>query len=201
MPEEANTNTQTTTPAAEPANTAASEPAATQTSATTEPAKSQEPASAEPELTVDSYKDLGLDQFADEFHFAEDGLKAFKELGVKNKISPEAMKALSIWSMSEIKRQKEEFAKTQEEWRAENAKKYGENLKNVQTNVGRVLAQIDKSGNFANLLKAAGAEEHPATLEFLSAIGDIVLEKGSINPNATIQGKEMSLEDMYRSKN
>ena len=198
MPEEV-TNTQTTEP--NTADAQATTQTATQTT-TQEPAAATEPAkTAEPELTVDSYKDLGLDQFADEFHFAEDGLKAFKELGVKNKISPEAMKALSIWSMSEIKRQKEEFAKTQEEWRAENVKKYGENLKNVQTNVGRVLAQMDKSGNFANLLKAAGAEEHPATLEFLSAIGDVILEKGSINPNATIQGKEMSLEDMYRSKN
>ena len=105
-----------------------------------------------------------------------------------------------ILSMTELKKQKEAYAKTLEGWRAENAKKYGDNLKNVQTNVGRVLAQIDKSGNFANLLKNAGAEEHPATLEFLSAIGDVLLEKGSVNPNATVQGKEFTLEDMYKPK-
>lgn len=208
MPEEANTSAQASqTAATEPAAAATqtTEPAATATQ-TAEPAKAQEPAATEPaktepELTIDSYKDLGLDAFKDAVEINEEGLKAFKELGVKNKISPEALKAIAEWSLGETKKQQDDFKAMQESWRKANAEKYGDNLKNVQTNVGRVLAQMDKSGEFAALLKDAGAEEHPATLAFLSAIGDVLLEKGSVNPNATIQGKEFTLEDMYKPKN
>lgn len=208
MPEEGNVSAQTSQTVAEPAAaTQTTEPAAkaAETTTTAEP-KAQEPvatetAKTEPELTLDSYKDLGTDEFKDVFTFEADGLKAFKEIGLKYKVSPEAMKELTVWSLKEAKRQQEDFKATQEQWRKENAEKYGDNLKNVKTNVGRVLAQMDKSGEFANLLKDAGAEEHPATLAFLSAIGDVLLEKGSVNPNATIQGKEMTLEDMYKPKN
>lgn len=206
MPEETNTAVNTSnTPAEGTQAVEPTTPTATEQNPAPEANKGQEPQPAEPkpaepELTIDSYKDLGFDGFEEEFIPSEEELKAFKQLGVDNKIAPQALKAISVWSMTELKKQKEATAKIVEGWRAENAKKYGDNLKNVQTNVGRVLAQMDKSGNFANLLKTAGAEEHPATLEFLSAIGDVLLEKGSVNPNATVQGKEFTLEDMYKQK-
>lgn len=214
MPEET-TNTQTaSTETAQTATTNAEQAAAATTTAEpaekaaetvsekTEPVKdaTQEQVAKEPELTIDSYKDLNLTGYEEIADLSKADLESFKQMGLKNKLAPEALQAIANWSLDNLKAQKEAFAKIQEGWREENAKKYGDNLKNVKTNVGRVLADFDKSGTFANLLKDAGAEEHPATLEFLSAIGDVLLEKGSVNANATIQGKEMSLEDMYKTK-
>lgn len=215
MPEE---TSKTTTESTETAQTAATE-APTQEAATTtaEPAKEAvesaekaEPAkeTAEPkaeekqaveEYTVDSYKDLVDQQMIEEFDLTDGNLAEFKELGVKNHIPPATLKAIAAWSLENVRKQNEHIEKVHAEWRKQNEEKYGENLKNVKTNVGRVLADMDKTGQFASLLKDVGAEEHPATLAFLSAIGDVLLEKGSVNPNATIQGKEMSLEDMYRN--
>lgn len=184
--------TETTEKQQETAETA-QETAATQKETTEE----QKPAVEE--YTVESYKDLLDSDTIEEFELTEDNLKSFKELGVKNHISPDTLKAIAAWSLDNVRKQNEEMAKVKEQWAKANQEKYGDNLKNVKTNVGRVLADMDKSGQFASLLKHVGAEEHPATLEFLSAIGDVLLEKGSINPNATIQGKEMSLEDMYKN--
>ena len=215
MPEE---TSKTTTESTETAQTAATE-AQTQEAATTtaepakeavEPAEKAEPAkeTAEPkaeekqtveEYTVDSYKDLVDQQMIEEFDLTDGNLAEFKELGVKNHIPPATLKAIAAWSLENVRKQNEHIEKVHAEWRKQNEEKYGENLKNVKTNVGRVLADMDKTGQFASLLKDVGAEEHPATLAFLSAIGDVLLEKGSVNPNATIQGKEMSLEDMYRN--
>ena len=168
-----------------------------------EPTKQEEPAKKEQsdaeEYTIDSYKDLLDQQMIEEFDLTDGNLAEFKELGVKNHIPPATLKAIAAWSLENVRKQNEHIEKVHEEWRKQNEEKYGENLKNVKTNVGRVLADMDKTGQFASLLKNVGAEEHPATLAFLSAIGDVLLEKGSVNPNATIQGKEMSLEDMYRN--
>lgn len=179
--------TQETTPTADsgaqepkPENTAAEQSAQTQ----------------EPELTIDSYKEL--DSFDPEYELDAESMKAFKEVGLKNKIPPAALKAVAEWSLGEVKKQQEAFAKQKEAWREENAKKYGDNLKNVKTNVGRVLADFDKSGEFAKVLQSAGVEDNPAALEFLAAVGDAVLEKGSVNPNASAEGKDVTLEDMYK---
>lgn len=204
MPEEVITNAQNQ--AVEPANTQEATQTATNTQnnavEASSPKETQfvEQKPQEPSLTLDSYKDIGLEEYRDFMDLNEDGVKEFKQFGVDNKISPQAMKALVEWSVKTMKGQQESFKKMQEGWQAENAKKYGENLKNVQTNVGRVLADFDKSGSFANLLKDAGAEQHPATLEFLNSLADVLLEKGSINPNASPEGKEMTLEDMYKIK-
>jgi len=197
-PKTADSTPAATTPA-EPAKEAV-ETAKTEETAkeTAEPAKAEEKPAVE-EYTVDSYKDLVDDEEIEEFELTDENLNVFKELGAKNHIAPEALKAISKWSLDNIRKQREAAEKVREEWRKQNEEKYGDNLKNVKTNVGRVLADMDKSGQFATLLKDVGAEEHPATLAFLSAIGDVLLEKGSVNPNATVQGKEMSLEDMYRN--
>lgn len=194
--ETAQTATETAEP--KPADTPTAEPAQ-------KPVEKAEPAKetvAEPkqeEYTVESYKDLVDSATVEEFELTEENLNSFKEFGAKNHISPDTLKAIASWSLDNVRKQNEQMQKVKEQWQQENAKKYGDNLKNVKTNVGRVLAEMDKSGQFASLLQHVGAEEHPATLEFLSAIGDVLLEKGSINPNATIQGKEMSLEDMYKN--
>lgn len=204
MPEEI-TNTAATEAAAtetKPVEAPATETPAEKPQETPEPAKETPAAEEKPaaeEITLDSYKDLLDSDTIEEFELTEDNLKSFKELGVKNHISPETLKAICNWSLENVRKQNQEMAKIKEQWQKANQEKYGDNLKNVKTNVGRVLADMDKSGQFANLLKHVGAEEHPATLEFLSAIGDVLLEKGSVNANATIQGKEMSLEDMYRN--
>lgn len=206
MPETNGTNTNTPNTPVEPSNAQPATPVAQepQTPAT-EPNKGQEaqPANtqpAEPVYTLDSYKDLDNADFLVEAGLEKDDLTSFKQLGVNNKLSPEALKAVAKWSLDNIKEQREAFAKVQEGWRQENAKKYGDNLKNVKTNVGRVLADFDKSGNFAKLLQDAGAEENPATLEFLNGLADVLLEKGSVNPNASPEGKPFTLEDIYKPK-
>lgn len=206
MPEEMNNNTPNTAQnASEPVAGTTGTPA-TQTNAT-EPSTVQqtqtEPAAQpqEPVYTLDSYKELDTSDFVTEVGVEAKDLQAFKQMGLDNKISPEALKAVAKWSLDNIKSQQEAFKKVQEQWQQENVKKYGDNLKNVKTNVGRVLADYDKSGKFATLLKDAGAEENPATLEFLSSLADVLLEKASVNPNATIGEKPFSLEDMYKQQN
>ena len=205
MPETNTQNNTPNTPADVTSAAADTNTADTQQNASTEPSNTQEPKPADsqpaaPELTIESYKDMGMDAFEEQYRFNDESLKSFKEVGLSNKISPEGMKAVAEWTMNQIKAQNEAFEKVKEEWRAENAKKYGDNLKNVKTNVGRVLADFDKSGEFAKLLQAAGAEDNPAALEFLAAVGDAVLEKGSVNPNASAEVHEMTLEDIYKPK-
>ncbi len=192
--------TATQTPAADTTAqtqpTADTTPAATTTDTTAAQPQPAQP--TEPALTLESYKDLDSSDFVTEAGIEAEGLTSFKQLGLDNKISPDALKAVAKWSLDNIKAQQAEFAKVQAAWKAENEKKYGENLKNVKTNVGRVLADFDKAGTFASLLKDAGAEENPAVLEFLNSVADAVLEKGSINPNASPEGREPTLEDMYK---
>lgn len=206
MPEEMNNNTPNTAQNASepaPATTTAQEPqnSATEPNKAQETQNNQQAAETKPvetNYTIDSYKELDVSDFIKESGLELKDLDSFKKLGVDNKISPEALKAVAKWSLDNIKAQQADFEKMQEGWRQENAKKYGENLKNVKTNVGRVLAEYDKSGSFASLLQHAGAEDNPATLEFLNTIADVLLEKGSINPNATIGEKPFALEDMYK---
>ena len=198
MPDTDNTNTNPTADAG--TNTTPTTDAGTNPTPSADAAAQTQTQPQEPVITLDSYKDIGLEEYKEFMELNDEGVKEFKQFGVDNKIAPEALKALVNWSVKTLKGQQEAFKKTQESWKAENAKKYGENLKNVQTNVGRVLADFDKSGNFANLLQAAGASEHPATLEFLNSLADVLLEKGSVNPNASPEGKDVSLEDMYKPK-
>ena len=72
-------------------------------------------------------------------------------------------------------------------------------LKNVKTNAGRVLAELDKSGKFKEFLELAGAANAPATLGFLKEVGDRVLEKASVNPSATTTPTMKELEDFYKN--
>jgi len=190
------TQTPTADTTAQTQPTADATPAATTTDTTDAQPQLAQP--TEPVLTLDSYKDLDSSDFVTEAGIEAEGLTSFKQMGLDNKISPEALKAVAKWSLDNIKAQQESFAKVQEGWKAENEKKYGGNLKNVKTNVGRVLADFDKAGTFASLLKDAGAEENPAVLEFLNSVADAVLEKSSINPNASAEGKDVTLEDMYK---
>ena len=88
------------------------------------------------------------------------------------------------------------LADAQARWAQENHAKYGDNLKNVETNCSRVLAELDKEGKFKELLATAGVQQHPATLGFLKTIGDLYLEKSSVNPNATVStDEEVELEN------
>lgn len=118
----------------------------------------------------------------------------------KHNISVEAAKEImqldlntsAAQSMAEDKLLAEAHAK----WAQENQTKYGDNLKNVETNCSRVLAELDKEGKFKELLATAGVEKHPATLGFLKTIGDLYLEKPSVNPNATVStDEEVELEN------
>ena len=206
------TNTQTATTTADATQTAATEPNnpttgdATQTTAanttqntaepttqTTEPAKAQEP-----ELKIEDYGDLGLVE--------EEGVKldanlqkSFKELCLENKIPVETAKKVAKLQFDTIKKQHDDFVALQKSWEEENTKTYGENLKNVKTNAGRVLAELDKSGKFKEFLELAGAANAPATLGFLKEVGDRVLEKASVNPSATTTPTMKELEDFYKN--
>ena len=204
MPEN-ETDTQTATTTADATQTTATEPNnpttgdATQTTTaelttqTTEPAKAQEP-----ELKIEDYGDLGLVE--------EEGVKidanlqkSFKELCLENKISVETAKKVAKLQFDAIKKQHDDFVALQKSWEEENTKTYGENLKNVKTNAGRVLAELDKSGKFKEFLELAGAANAPATLGFLKEVGDRVLEKSSVNPSATTTPTMKELEDFYKN--
>lgn len=204
MPEN-ETNTQAATTTTDTTQTSATEPnnpatgAATQTNPaepttqTTEPNKTKEP-----ELKIEDYGDLGLVE--------EEGVKldanlqkSFKELCLENKIPVEAAKKVAKLQYDTLKKQHDDFVNMQKSWEEENTKTYGENLKNVKTNAGRVLAELDKSGKFKEFLELAGAANAPATLGFLKEVGDRVLEKGSINPSATTTPTMKELEDFYKN--
>ena len=204
MPEN-ETDTQTATTTADTTQTTATEPNnpttgdATQTTTaetttqTTEPAKAQEP-----ELKLEDYGDLGLVE--------EEGVKldanlqkSFKELCLENKIPVETAKKVAKLQVDAIKKQHDDFVALQKSWEEENTKTYGENLKNVKTNAGRVLAELDKSGKFKEVLELAGAANAPATLGFLKEVGDRVLEKASVNPSATTTPTMKELEDFYKN--
>ena len=199
------TDTQTATTTADVTQTPATEPnnpttgdamqttTAESTTQTTEPAKAQEP-----ELKLEDYGDLGLVE--------EEGVKidanlqkSFKELCLENKIPVETAKKVAKLQFDAIKKQHDDFVALQKSWEEENTKTYGENLKNVKTNAGRVLAELDKSGKFKEFLELAGAANAPATLGFLKEVGDRVLEKASVNPSATTTPTMKELEDFYKN--
>ena len=204
MPEN-ETDTQTATTTADATKTAATEPnnpttgdakqttTAEPTTQTTEPDKTKEP-----ELKIEDYGDLGLVE--------EEGVKldanlqkSFKELCLENKIPVETAKKVAKLQFDAIKKQHDDFVALQKSWEEENTKTYGENLKNVKTNAGRVLAELDKSGKFKEFLELAGAANAPATLGFLKEVGDRVLEKASVNPSATTTPTMKELEDFYKT--
>ena len=199
------TNTQTATTTADATQTTATEPnnpttgdstqttTAEPTTQTTEPDKTKEP-----ELKIEDYGDLGLVE--------EEGVKldanlqkSFKELCLENKIPVETAKKVAKLQFDAIKKQHDDFVALQKSWEEENTKTYGENLKNVKTNAGRVLAELDKSGKFKEFLELAGAANAPATLGFLKEVGDRVLEKASVNPSATTTPTMKELEDFYKN--
>ena len=162
------------------------------TTQTTEPDKTKKP-----ELKIEDYGDLGLVE--------EEGVKldanlqkSFKELCLENKIPVETAKKVAKLQYDAIKKQHDDFVAMQKSWEEENTKTYGENLKNVKTNAGRVLAELDKSGKFKEFLELAGAANAPATLGFLKEVGDRVLEKASVNPSATTTPTMKELEDFYK---
>lgn len=204
MPEN-ETDTQTATTTADATQTAATEPnnpttgdatqttAAESTTQTTEPDKTKES-----ELKIEDYGDLGLVE--------EEGVKldanlqkSFKELCLENKIPVETAKKVAKLQFDALKKQHDNFVALQKSWEEENTKTYGENLKNVKTNAGRVLAELDKSGKFKEFLELAGAANAPATLGFLKEVGDRVLEKASVNPSATTTPTMKELEDFYKN--
>ena len=211
MPEN-ETDTQTATTTADATQTAATEPNnpttgdATQTTTanttqntaepttqTTEPDKTKEP-----ELKIEDYGDLGLVE--------EEGVKldanlqkSFKELCLENKLPVETAKQVAKLQFDTLKKQHDDFVALQKSWEEENSKTYGENLQNVKTNAGRVLAELDKSGKFKEFLELAGAANAPATLGFLKEVGDRVLEKASVNPSATTTPTMKELEDFYKN--
>ena len=163
------------------------------TTQTTEPDKTKKP-----ELKIEDYGDLGLVE--------EEGVKldanlqkSFKELCLENKIPVETAKKVAKLQYDAIKKQHDDFVAMQKSWEEENTKTYGENLTNVKTNAGRVLAELDKSGKFKEFLELAGAANAPATLGFLKEVGDRVLEKASVNPSATTTPTMKELEDFYKN--
>lgn len=147
------------------------------------------------ELTLESYAPLD-DVKAEGVEIDQDLMSSFKTLAKDNKLSVETAKKIVELQINSIKKQNEEIKAMRAEWEAMNQKTYGDNLKNVETNCSRVLAELDKSGKFKELLALVGAEKHPATLGFLKTIGDSLLEKAAVNPNATVAPtKEVDLED------
>jgi len=195
--QEVNTNTQAVEPTATPAET---KPADNTNSTSTEPksADAGTPTQAskqqsEPKLTIDSYdENLGLTPTDDVF-IDKELVKNFKQVALENGIKPEVANKIAKLQFDALNAQSQVIKDLQNKWAEENTKTYGDNLKNVETNVGRVLAQFDKDGKFQELLAPAGALKSPAALAFLKAIGDVVLEKNSVNPN-TKQTEEVNLD-------
>ena len=146
------------------------------------------------ELTIESY--ASLDEIKEDGVIIDkDAVKTLKELALENKWDAKTAEKIVKIQVESAKKQVEAFKKQQKAWEEENQKAYGDNLKNVETNCSRVLTELDKTGKFKELLALAGAEKHPAVLEFLKSVGDMLLEKTIVNPNATATEKEVSLED------
>jgi hypothetical protein len=127
-------------------------------------------------------------------------LSSLKDLAKQHNISADALKALLQLDLNNMSAdmiaQQKLLEKAHQEWEEANKTKYGDNLKNVETDCSRVLAELDKDGKFKELLALAGIERHPATLGFLKSIGDVHLEKPSVSPNATVSAsREVELED------
>lgn len=201
MAEETN-NQNTNTQAAEPAaNTTDTKPVNNNTNNTsTEPKPAdagtpttQEPKATEPQLTIESYdENLGLTP-TDDVYIDKELVKSFKQVALENGIKPEVANKIAKLQFDALNAQNQAIKDLQNKWAEENNKTYGDNLKNIETNVGRVLAQFDKDGKFQELLAPAGALKSPAALAFLKAIGDAVLEQSSVNPN-TKQTEEVNLD-------
>ena len=169
-------------------------------------------ADADPKPAADADKDIKKDTTpaaddktkepaADEYAFLDsmeaegikqdpEAVKAFKELAKTHKLTPDAAKAVAQFQLDAAKKQADAFKDLQKSWEEQAKTAYGENLKNVETNCSRVLAELDKEGKFKELLALVGAEKHPATLGFLKAVGEKMLEKPAVNPNATVSGEE-----------
>lgn len=134
-------------------------------------------------LEIDNQLVTNLKAVAKQYNIPADGVKALLQLDMNNN---------AAFMMAEDKL----VADAQARWAEENKAKYGDNLKNVETNCSRVLAELDKEGKFKELLATAGVSGHPATLGFLKTIGDLYLEKASVNPNATVStDEEVELEN------
>lgn len=162
--------------------------------AETQPAKSTEQT-----LTIESYGNLGLTETED-VKINTELVDGFKKFALESGIKPEVASKIAKFHFDYEKKEADNFKLLQQKWNEENTKTYGDNLKNVQTNVGRVLAEFDKEGKFKQLLTLAGAEMAPATLAFLKAIGDKVLEKDSVNPNTnSVIAEEKELADYYNN--
>ena len=197
MGEESNiqdTNTKAVEPNTQPADT---KPADNNTPADTKPADAgtptQEPKATEPQLTIESYdENLGLTP-TDDVYIDKELVKSFKQVALENGIKPEVANKIAKLQFDALNAQSQAIKDLQNKWAEENNKTYGDNLKNIETNVGRVLAQFDKDGKFQELLAPAGALKSPAALAFLKAIGDKVLEQPSVNPN-TKQTEEVNLD-------
>lgn len=187
------TNTQNTN--TQPADT---KPADNNTPADTKLADAGTPTQAakqqpEPQLTIESYdENLGLTP-TDDVYIDKELVKSFKQVALENGIKPEVANKIAKLQFDALNAQNQAIKDLQNKWAEENNKTYGDNLKNIETNVGRVLAQFDKDGKFQELLAPAGALKSPAALAFLKAIGDKVLEQPSVNPN-TKQTEEVNLD-------
>lgn len=167
------------------AATQTSEPAAQQTAQPAEDvyAKVTEGLTIPAGVEVDNALLDNVKALAKQHNLSADAVKAFLQLDLNNSLAAK---------MAE----KKVLDDARAQWDKENKAKYGDNLKNVETDCSRVLAELDKEGKFKELLAIAGVEKHPATLGFLKAIGEVVLEKPSVSPNATIStDREVELED------
>lgn len=147
------------------------------------------------ELTIESYGDLGIVETED-IKINKEMNDAFKAIALKHKISPEAAKEIAALQYEQVKKDVENLKNLKKAWEEENQKTYGDNLKNVETKCGRVLTELDKDGKFQAFLSLVGAQKAPATIEFLSKVGDAILEKGSVNPDDK-ETKEKELSDIF----
>ena len=148
-------------------------------------------------LTIESYGNLGITE-TEEVKMNPELLGEFRKLALAEGIKPELANKIAKLQFDSLQKEANQYKELQKKWEEENSKTYGDNLKNVETNVGRVLAEFDKEGKFKQLLTLAGAEKAPATLAFLKAIGDKVLEKPSVNPNTnSVIAEEKDLADYY----
>lgn len=191
MPGEENNQTQTT------ATPAATTDTQTTTATTDTTAAAAETTDATPAaLTAESYGAFGLQIPEDKINKEYDS--AFRKLMVDNQVPVDLAQKIAQFNYSQNQKEDKEVDDMVAAWNAQSAKIYGDNLKNVEMECQRVLSEIDKSGDFGKFLALAGAEKHPATLAFLKAVGERILEKQSVNTNATAPTRQLELEDFYK---
>lgn len=194
------TQTQTTTPATEPAEKGAASQPSTESSKSAEvkPAEST-PAAKEPEFNLkpEDY-DFGIETKTPVQKELSDKLKDF---AVKHKIGKEDMatfvKEYVGIANKEVEAQQKEYDETRAGWEKENEKAYGENVNSVYQSVENFLNGSEKGKAFNKFLTDNKINKNNIIVAFLNEVSKDYKEGNLVNSNVSGIVKKSDYELLY----